>query len=131
MVRTLFLSAALVAAASSVEAQITTYVAPPRPAAPSPQILAAADSARKDSVATTTFTNMKAWVDSAAGIPAPANLGRVDSAALANDPGRPAVTTFSNGSVAPATASDLPTLVLVGALALAIGAILLEQRSRS
>jgi hypothetical protein len=130
MVRTLFASAALMLVASAANAQITTYVAPPRPLAPSPQMVASADSARRDSVAQATMTNMKAWVDSAAGVAAPRFVGGVDSAAIANDPGRPVVTTFSEGSVAPATASDLPTLALLGFVLFAVGALLLANRPR-
>jgi hypothetical protein len=119
---------ALALIASAAQAQITTYVAPPREAAPTREMVASADSARRDSVARIT-TDMKAWVDSAAGVPVPTTVGRVDSAALANDPGRP-VTSFSDGSVAPATASKLPTLAVMGVLLLALGTALLANRSR-
>jgi len=130
MVRTLYLGvAALSIAASSAGAQITTYIAPPRQTAQERELIATADSARRDSVARATMANMTAWVDSAAGVPVPPTVGAVDTAALANDPGRP-VTTFSDGAVAPATASSLPTLVVIGAVAFAIGAALLAMRSR-
>jgi hypothetical protein len=129
MVRTLFMSAALMLAANVASAQITTYIAPPRPLAPSPLAVAIADSAKKDSVAQASITNMKAWVDSAAGVTVPARVGVIDSSALVNDPGRP-VTTFSDGSVAPATASDLPTLAIASILGLALGAVLLRHRQR-
>jgi hypothetical protein len=127
--RTLSLGMALMLTAQAASAQITTYIAPPRPATPSREMVASADSARRDSVAQTAITNMKAWVDSAAGVAVPSHVGRIDSTALVNDPGRP-VTTFSDGSVAPATASDLPTLLLVGFVAFALGAGLLATRPR-
>jgi hypothetical protein len=75
---------------------------------------------------------MKAWVDSAAGVSVPAHVGVVDSSALVNDPGRPEppVTTFSNGSVAPDTASNLPTLAIAGLVVLMIGAAVLRNRQR-
>jgi hypothetical protein len=130
MVRTLFMSAALIVAANVAGAQITTYMTPPRPLAETPQAIAAADSARKDSVATAAMTNMRAWVDSAAGVPAPRYVGGLDTAALANDPGRPVTTTFSDGSVAPATASSLPMLALLGFAFFAVGALLLAYRHR-
>jgi hypothetical protein len=133
MVRTLFMSAALMLAANVATAQITTYIAPPRPLTPSPLAVATGDSARKDSVAQVAITNMKAWVDSAAGVSVPEHVGAVDSAAIVNDPGRPeplVTTTFSNGSVAPATASDLPTLAIAGLAVMAIGAALLRNRQR-
>jgi hypothetical protein len=116
--------------ANMLSAQITTYVAPTRPLAPTPQAVATADSTRRDSVQQATMTNMKAWVDSAAGVAIPAHVG-TDSSAMVNDPGRPVVTTFSNGSVAPATASDLPTLAAIGAVVLLVGAGLLVTRPRN
>lgn len=129
MIRTLQITITLVLVAGTAQAQITTYVAPPRAAAPTREMVAAADSVRRDSVAHVTMTNMKAWVDSAAGVPVPTTVGRIDSAALVNDPGRP-VTTFSDGSVAPATASNLPTLAVLGLVFLAIGSALLASRPR-
>lgn len=130
MVRTLVLSMTLLAVATtSASAQITTYMAPQRPKAPTAEMVAAADSARADSIAQVSMTNMKAWVDSAAGVPVPEYVGRVDSAALVNDPGRP-VTTFSDGSVAPNTASDLPAVALVGGLIFVAGLGLLARRPR-
>jgi hypothetical protein len=129
MIRSLLMGMALVLVATAASAQITTYVAPTRPAAPTREMVAAADSALRDSVATTTITNMKAWVDSAAGVPVPAHVGQIDSTALVNDPGRP-ITTFSDGSVAPATASDLPALALLGVVLLALGVALLVSRPR-
>jgi hypothetical protein len=130
MVRTLCTGLALVLAAQTAQAQITTYVAPPRAPAASREMVAAAASARRDSVAQVSMTNMKAWVDSAAGVPVPAYVGRVDSSALANDPGRPVTATFSDGAVAPATASNLPTLAVVGLVCFALGAALLATRSK-
>jgi hypothetical protein len=74
------------------------------------------------------MTNMKVWVDSAAGVSIPAHVG--DSTVV--DPGRPAVTTtFADGSVAPATASALPTMALLGAIVCIVGAILLASRHRA
>lgn len=127
MFRAVLAGVALVLGASQASAQITTYVAPPRPLATSPQLVAAADSAR-DSVAKVAMANMKVWVDSAAGVSVPAHVGDTTAA---NDPGRPVTTTFADGSVAPATASDLPTVALLGVLVCAIGAALLANRPRS
>lgn len=123
--------------------QFTTFVTPPRPrvdtttspATPAQQQRAA------DSVARVAITNMKAWVDSAAG---DIVVNRVDSA------GRPvaatgpvtsgAVTTgrnaasaestsvFREGARAPDTATWLPLLVLVGTGALGVGVLLLRWR---
>ena len=129
MFRTVLTGAALVLCTTQLNAQITTYVAAPRPLAASPQLVAAADSARSDLVATATMTNMKAWVDSAAGVTVPAHVG---DSIPADDPGRPVpvVTTFENGSVAPATASRLPALLALGGLAIALGVALRTRRPR-
>ena len=122
MLRAVLAGAALALCASQASAQITTYVAPPRPAAPDPAVVASTDSARRDSLARVAMTNMKEWVDSAAGIAVPGNVG--DSLPPV------AVTTFEDGSVAPATASDLPALALAGVVFLLLGAGLVALRSR-
>ena len=122
MFRRFLMVAALVFAARPAAAQITTYVAPPRPSAESRQLIASADSARRDSLERRTLTNMTAWVDSAAAVSVPSTVG--DSV----DPGRP-VTTFAEGSVAPATASPLPVLMLFGVMAFGAGIVLLARRS--
>lgn len=127
MVRAVLAGLALALSATQASAQITTYVAPPRPAASSPRMIAVADSARRDSVAQVSMTNMKVWVDSAAGVTVPEHVG---DSVTANDPGAPVISGFSDGSVAPATASDLPTLALLGVVFFALGAALLAHRPR-
>lgn len=122
MFRAVLAGLALTLSVSQASAQITTYVAPSRPAAPDPAMVAATDSARRDSLAAVAMTNMKEWVDSAAGISVPENVG--DSLPPVS------VTTFEDGSVAPATASDLPTLALVGFVFLLVGAGLVANRPR-
>lgn len=117
--------AALMALPSVADAQVTTYIAPPRPTM-SPQMVAAADSARRDSVAAVATTNMKAWVDSAAGVVVPDRVG--DSTVV--DPGAPDVTSFSDGAVAPNTASLLPSFAALGITAVLVGAALLMRKSR-
>jgi hypothetical protein len=128
MLRGVLAGLALTVCAANASAQVTTYIAPPRPAAADPILVAAADSARRDSVATVAMTNMKTWVDSAAGIAVPSHVG--DS--TVNDPGRPVVqtTTFSDGSVAPATASVLPSVAIAGVVILVAGAALVAYRPR-
>lgn len=127
MVRTLLLAGAMLVVSSAASAQITTYVAPPRPLAPSAAMVAAADSAQRDSTAQVAMTNMKAWVDSAAGVSVPTHVG--DSVTVA-DSTRRVTETFVDGSVAPSTASYLPALALFGTLTLAAGAGLLLKRPR-
>lgn len=121
MIRRILTVAALVLAARPVAAQITTYVAPPRASVEARGLIASADSARRDSVSRASVTNMTAWVDSAAGVSVPSSVG-----ADSTDPGRP-VTTFVDGSVAPATASMLPALLLGGVLVLGVGLALLVR----
>ena len=122
MSRAAIVFAVLVGLSSTAGAQITTYIAPPKPAMT--QMVASADSAFKDSVAAVAMTNMKAWVDSAAGVTVPATVG--DSTV---DPGKPELTTFSHGSVAPNTATSLPAVGLFGVvLALAGLAMLMRKR---
>jgi hypothetical protein len=122
MFRAVLAGVTLTLCASQASAQITTYVAPSRPAAPDPAVVATADSVRRDSLAQVAMTNMKEWVDSAAGIAVPATVG--DSVPPVS------VTTFEDGSVAPNTASDLPTLALVGFIFLLVGAGLVANRQR-
>jgi hypothetical protein len=122
MFRAVLAGVTLTLCVSQASAQITTYVAPSRPAAPDPAVVATADSVRRDSLAQVAMTNMKEWVDSAAGIAVPATVG--DSLPPVS------VTTFEDGSVAPNTASDLPTLALVGFIFLLVGAGLVANRQR-
>jgi len=125
---------AMLICATQVSAQITTYVPPPRPAQPTAQAVATADSARRDSVAQVSMRNMKEWVDSAAGVAVPSYdtaVAVVPVVPVVNDTTlRPTVTTFSNGTVAPETASDLPVIVVLGVVGLVVGAGLLTSRSR-
>lgn len=124
MFRAALVVVALVSFSSGLDAQITTYVAPPKPAM-TPQMVAAADSARRDSVVAVATTNMKAWVDSAAGVSIPDRVG--DSTIV--DPGKPDVTTtFSDGSLAPNTASILPALGVFGLAAGLVGAGMLLRK---
>ena len=115
----------LLVSSSVAHSQITTYVAHPREPLKTPAMVAAADSAKRDSIADASMTSMKAWVDSAAGVTVPAHVGTTDTARADQT-----VTTFSNGTVAPATASDLPELALIGVCALVVGAGLLATRPR-
>jgi hypothetical protein len=134
MVRTPYLALALVLAASSAQAQNTGYVAPPRPPDSAQVMAASADSARRDSVDKAMVTNMKAWVDSAAGVPAPPTVAVLDRPSTLPppppvEPARP-LTDFSDGSVAPDTASGIPTLVALGVIFLVLGSVLLANHRR-
>ena len=138
----LVLSAAAFLTPAALPAQFTTFVAPPRKAASDsakPSVVAVA-KARADSVSRMSLTDMKAWVDSAAGTSKPA-LSATDTAMTRADtlvstaptPSATAhtTTTFSNGAIAPNTATSLPTLLIVGLLSLAAGLLLLRRRRAS
>lgn len=129
MFRAVVTSLALTLCARPATAQITTYIPPPRPDTVSAQAIAAADSAKRDSLARVSLTNMKAWVDSAAGVPLSLPERPMDTAVVVPEPPQP-VTSFEDGMPAPATASDLPALALFGVIALAAGVALLAQRPR-
>jgi hypothetical protein len=117
--------------------QFTTFVTPPRPRVDSAAVkpTPAQEAATADSAARVAITNMKAWVDSAAG---DVVVNRTDST------GRPVAATgpvtsgtasaaestmvFREGARAPDTATWLPLLVLVGTGALGVGVVLLRWR---
>jgi len=138
----LILSAAALLTPAALPAQFTTFVAPPRKAAADsakPSVVAVA-KARADSVSRMSLTDMKAWVDSAAGTTKPA-LSATDTAmtradtlvATTSTPSATAHTTstFSNGAIAPNTATSLPTLLVAGLLSLTAGLLLLRRRRAS
>ena len=135
MYRAVLAGVLLAVSAGNGSAQITTYVAPPRAVEPTKQAMAA-DSARRDSTERATMTNMKAWVDSAAGVAVPAHVGDTTSQPPATSPPqpmtpvRPVTTTFEDGAVAPATASNLPAMSLFGVVGVLVGAVLLARRDR-
>ena len=119
--------------------QFTTFT-PPRPRVDSARIAPtpAQQQVAADSIARATITNMKAWVDSAAG---DVVVNRVDSTGrpvaatgpvTTGSPGTAApvesTTTFRDGARAPDTATYLPLLVLVGTGALGLGLVLLRWR---
>jgi hypothetical protein len=88
-------------------------------------MIATRDSISRDSAQHVAMTNMKVWVDSAAGIAVPEHVG--DSTVI--DTVRP-VNSFENGAVAPATASPLPMLALVGGVIFLTGVALISHRTR-
>jgi hypothetical protein len=119
--------------------QFTTFVTPPRQRADSAKPVAtpAQAAAAADSMARVAITNMKAWVDSAAG---DVVVNRVDSAGRpvaaagpvtsgAATPARAESTSvFREGAPAPDTATWLPLLVLIGTGAIGVGVVLLRWR---
>jgi hypothetical protein len=98
-------------------AQFTTFIPPVDKKADSVKAAVVAEQkVQQDSIATAQMTNMKTWVDSAAGI-VPTPTTAADSLAM-NYPPPPATSldsaAFVNGARAPATASMLPLMLLIG-----------------
>lgn len=121
-------------------AQFTTFVAPPRP---NPDSVAAAalvvERAVTDSIARAQLTDMKAWVDSAAGV-VTATADTIPTfqapSTVAPRTTRPtthvrSTTIFTDGAAAPDTAGALPLLALIGLAALSLGIVLLHRRPRA
>jgi len=122
-------------------AQFTTFIPPRDKQKDSAKAAVVAERrqevARRDSVTTAALTNMKARVDSAAGAPPLVRadtVTRLGSTIRADSVVRVAksketevneTTTFRNGSPAPATATVLPILALLGGASVAVGAVLL------
>jgi hypothetical protein len=137
--RRLFLLALLGALPTISWAQFTTFIPPQNKLADSTKtVVVAQQRAQTDSVMRIKLTEMKAWVDSAAGsvvmpataadptaTPTPIPTPPVrDTAAFGNAKVDSAIRA-RHGDRAPNTASDLPMLALIGSVALAIGTVLL------
>jgi hypothetical protein len=130
----LFVLSLIVGLPAAAPAQFTTFIPPDSRAADSAKAAAAAQKiAPGDTSLRMRLTNLKAWVDSAAGVATPPKAAPDSVAAIKPAPAatvspskKPPVTPVAgNGELAPATASDLPLLALVGAGALGLGALLL------
>jgi hypothetical protein len=132
-------SAAALLMPTVLSAQYTTFIAPPRKAVDSAKATVAVAKARADSIARMSLSEMKAWVDSAAGVSsakiAAASTDTTMVSAVATVPDERAApsrttTTFSNGAIAPNTASPLPEYLVTGLGAFAAGMLLLGLRQR-
>ena len=142
--RRLFFLVLLAGLPTMTWAQFTTYIAPQTKVVEAAKAAAVVkERVRTDSVMRIKLTEMKAWVDSAAGsvaipptvaeppvsprtpkpTPTPAAPAR-DTAAFTRAAADSALR-FRHGTRAPDTASDLPMLALIGAIALAIGTVML------
>jgi hypothetical protein len=128
------LAAAALALPRAASAQFTTFIPPQSKVADSIKAaVAAQQKAQADSAAKMQLTNMQTWVDSAAGV-APAPTTAADSLAnrlAATNAAALDTMAFRSGTRAPATASDLPLLALIGGVAFAIGTVLLAGTSSS
>ena len=134
--RAIFVAALLMVAPAALEAQITTLVPPAREPTPVTAARDAAEAeARADSIRTVQLSDMREWVDSAS----VAMAAAPDTAAVEVDSGEVAMerpelprdreptTEFREGAPAPATATRLPLLALIGIGALGIGAVLVRR----
>ena len=129
----------LTVGAVRADAQITTVIAPPKPAPEKQVEIARRQEAERDSVARVTLTDMKEWVDSAAaslalrpdtaGAPSDTGVAAPQPPAAARDSqstrgARQADTTaaeFRDGARAPDTATSIPTLALAGGFMILLG----------
>ena len=114
------------AAPAAAAAQFTTFIAPPNPVKDSIKAAVVAEQrAMTDSIAHAQITDMKTWVDSAAGIVV---VPAIDTTFGARAITTTSVTTSATGGVvAPATASPLPFLLVVGGSAMLLGLALLRR----
>jgi hypothetical protein len=123
---------------ATAASQFTTFVTPPRPPTDSSRAVRtpAERAAAADSTARVAITNMKAWVDSAAG---DIVVNRVDSSGRpvaaagpvtsgAATPTAESTATFRDGARAPDTATWLPLIVLIGTGAVGAGVLLVRWR---
>lgn len=123
--------AAFVAAPAVAQAQFTTFIPPKNKVADSVKAaVVAQQKAQTDSISHAQITNMRTWVDSAAGV-TPTRATVADSLAAGLNATAAETTSFRNGTRAPATASDLPLLALIGAAALLFGTFLLGSGART
>lgn len=144
------LTIALIAGLPGItQAQFTTFIPPKNKVADSVKaVVAAAQKAQVDSSVKTQLTNMKTWVDSAAGLaPIPAGSAASDTvastlpatptpkpiAAPTKTPSMsiPATTTLANGTRAPSTATNLPLLLALGGLMVFVGATLFGTKPKA
>jgi hypothetical protein len=120
------LALASVIIAVPASAQFTTFIAPPSPVKDSIKTAAlASQRSVADSITRSQITDMKTWVDSAAGLP----QVRPPDTAIRRDTTPPVATTVSNGVVAPETASFLPLLLVLGVSLMLLGAVLMRRQA--
>lgn len=135
----ILLTAATLLTPAALSAQFTTFVAPPRKVVADSAPTTVAAKARADSVARMSLTDMKTWVDSAAGTSTQVASASDTTMAAANaaapvpqatSGNARTTTTFSNGAIAPNTASPLPAYLAAGLASFSVGLLLLRRRRR-
>ena len=126
-IRRLLALALLAGAPKIASAQFTTFIPPRNTVADSVKaVVVAQQKVEADSVAHAQLTNMKTWVDSAAGLtPIPVTAADSLAQGVTTSPAAPAE--FPNGMRAPSTASSLPLMLLAG-LALLVAGLALMRR---
>ena len=136
---------ALTLTATPAAAQFTAVVQPPKPRpAATADAAQATPGARSDSAGRTALTDMRAWVDSAAGVIAPDSAAAVDSTrrdsthawtpsagAVAPADSTPVARDAGDAVRAPDTATMLPAIAVFGLAMLAAGAWLLRRSARA
>jgi hypothetical protein len=124
-IRRFFAIAILAALPKMAAAQFTTFIPPQTKVTDSVKaVVAAEEKARVDSTNVARITNMKVWVDSAAGV-LPTPNTTADSLAAGLPVGADSVT-MPSGTRAPATASALPLFAFAGLFLIVAGAVLLR-----
>lgn len=137
---TICFSVATLLAPSALLAQVTTFIAPPpkQPAVTPAKPVVAGAKTKADSLNRMTLSDMKTWVDSAAGTST--QVAATDTIMPPSSPAQqlppvPAAdhhtTSFSNGAVAPSTATALPTYLVAGVVIFGMGLVLLRRRQES
>lgn len=129
MSKRLILALAFLATAPAMAAaQFTTFIAPPNPVKDSIKAAVVAEQkATTDSVTRAQIADMKTWVDSAAGMVAIPKADSVYAVKTTTTATTTAATTasVSDGMVAPATASSLPFMLVLGGAAMLLGLALM------
>jgi len=125
-----FLITLLAISPAVAQAQFTTFIPPRNKVADSVKAAVVAEQkAQADTSAATRLTNMKTWVDSAAGVVVPVTAADSLAAGLTPDTTFQMDTlTMRNGARAPSTASTLPLAALAGILAVSLGLALARRR---
>ena len=124
-----------IAAPTAASAQFTTFIAQPSAKIDSAKAAIVAETkARTDSVTRTTLTDMRAWVDSAAGVSSTSVQTDTLPEPVTNAPPplptpNNTTTSFSNGAVAPDTASALPLITILGLASLSLGIVMIAGRA--
>lgn len=120
-------------------AQFTTFIPPRAQTSDSAKaVIAAAQKAKTDSTIQAQLTNMKTWVDSAAGLPPAPTSPKPAADSIARPPARSDSVggevvsmprrdsaLVAGGLTAPETASALPLLAIMGAGLLLVGGVLI------